>query len=67
MAVVSIAEDFAHTDQNRFVQIHEKTGEKTGRGRETIATVSMARQCQPKDVAGAIIALVRRRTGFSGA
>jgi len=49
------------TDQNRFVQIHEKTG----RGRETIATVSMAGQCQPKDVAGAILTLVRRRTGFS--
>lgn len=48
-------EDSILTEQNPFLPIHQKSSEKTGCGKEITATVAVAQQYQPKEVASAII------------
>jgi len=62
--VNAIAPGFVLTQQNRFLMIDEKTGERTDRAKAVIENVPMARFGEPNEIAGAAVWLVSDSASF---
>jgi len=62
--VNAIAPGFVLTQQNRFLMIDEKTGERTERAKAVIENVPMARFGEPGEIAGAAVWLVSDSASF---
>ena len=62
--VNAIAPGFMLTEQNRFLLIDEKSGERTARGEQILQQVPMSRYGDPQEIVGAALWLVSEHASF---
>ena len=62
--VNALAPGFFLTEQNRFLMIDEKTGEKSPRAKKIVAATPMARFGEVEELQGAILFLASQISGF---
>jgi NAD(P)-dependent dehydrogenase (short-subunit alcohol dehydrogenase family) len=62
--VNALAPGFFLTEQNRFLMIDEKTGERTARARKIVAATPMARFGEVEELQGAVLFLASELSKF---